>query len=58
MTDDIIDRFCVLGPAEAHIAKLAELKDVGADHLGIYLMHDDMDETLRAYGEEIIPALS
>ncbi len=55
--DDIIDRFCVLGPVEAHLEKLRLLEDMGVDHFGIYLMHDDMEGTLRAYGEEIIPAL-
>ncbi|MGA8040405.1 MAG: TIGR03842 family LLM class F420-dependent oxidoreductase, partial [Acidimicrobiia bacterium] len=56
--DDIIDRFCVLGPAEAHVEKLGLLREMGVDHFGIYLMHDDMDGTLEAYGAEIIPALS
>lgn len=55
--DDIVDRFCVLGPAEAHVEKLALLKEMGVDHFGIYLMHDDMDRTLDAYGQSIIPAL-
>jgi probable F420-dependent oxidoreductase len=56
--DGIIDRFCVLGPVEAHIEKMTLLKDMGVDHFGVYLMHDDMEGTLRAYGESIIPALS
>jgi probable F420-dependent oxidoreductase len=56
--DDIIDRFCVLGPAEAHVEKLGLLREMGVDHFGIYLMHDDMDGTLEAYGAEIIPALT
>lgn len=56
--DDIIDRFCLLGPVEAHIEKLQLLKDMGVDQYAIYLMHDDEDGTLLAYGEEIIPALS
>jgi hypothetical protein len=34
-----------------------ELKELGADQFNIYLMHDAMEETLDAYGEEIIPAL-
>ncbi len=55
--DDIVDRFCVLGTVEDHVAKLTELKDLGVDQFNIYLMHDAMDETLDAYGEEIIPAL-
>lgn len=56
--DDIIDRFCVLGAVEAHVEKLQLLKDMGVDHFGIYLMHDDIEGTLQAYGDEVIPALS
>ena len=55
--DEIIDRFCVLGPAESHIEKLQLLEDMGVDQFGIYLMHDDMEGTLKAYGDDIIPAL-
>jgi len=55
--DDIVDRFCVLGPVEDHVQKLNELRDLGADQFNVYLMHDAMEETLAAYGEEIIPAL-
>jgi len=56
--DGIVDRLCVLGPAEAHIEKLRELRSLGVDHFAVYLMHDDREGTLRAYGEQIIPALS
>ena len=55
--DDIVDRFCVLGSAEDHVAKLTQLKEMGVDQFNIYLMHDAQEETLAAYGEEIIPAL-
>jgi probable F420-dependent oxidoreductase len=55
--DNIVDRFCVLGTVEDHVAKLEELKDLGVDQFNVYLMHDAMEETLDAYGEEIIPAL-
>jgi probable F420-dependent oxidoreductase len=55
--DEIVDRFCVLGTAEDHIEKLTLLRDLGVDHFGLYLMHDDPDGTLQAYGESIIPAL-
>lgn len=56
--DEIVDRFCVLGDAGAHIEKLALLKEMGVDHFGIYLMHDDREGTLRAYGETVIPAIN
>jgi probable F420-dependent oxidoreductase len=55
--DEIVDRFCVLGTVEDHVEKLNGLKDLGVDQFNVYLMHDAMDETLDAYGKEIIPAL-
>ncbi len=55
--DDIVDRFCVLGTVDDHVEKLTLLRDMGVDHFGIYLMHDDMEGTLEAYGKSIIPTL-
>jgi probable F420-dependent oxidoreductase len=55
--DEIVDRFCVLGPVEDHVAKLTRLKELGVDQFNIYLMHDAMEDTLETYGEEIIPGL-
>ena len=55
--DEIVDRFCLLGPASAHIERLRELASIGADQFALYLMHDDEENTLDTYGEEIIPAL-
>ena len=58
VSDEAVDRFCVVGTAAEHIRRLTELRDLGVDHFALYLMHDQIDETLAAYGEEIIPALS
>ncbi len=55
--DEIVDRFCLLGTPEDHIVKLEELKAIGVDQFAIYLQHDNKEETLRQYGETIIPAL-
>lgn len=55
--DEIVDRFCVLGTVDEHLEKLSLLRDLGVDQFGIYLMHDDKEATLQAYGESIIPAL-
>lgn len=52
--DEIVDRFCLLGPAEAHVQRLQELVELGVDQFALYLMHDQREETLRAYGDEII----
>ncbi|TFC06493.1 TIGR03842 family LLM class F420-dependent oxidoreductase [Cryobacterium adonitolivorans] len=56
--DEIVDRFCLLGPAEAHIEKLKALKALGVDQFAGYLQHDNKEETLRVYGETVIPALA
>ncbi len=56
--DQIIDRFCILGDEDAHLARLRELESLGVDQFAIYLMHDQKDETLNAYGQRIIPAMS
>ncbi|MFZ2964423.1 MAG: TIGR03842 family LLM class F420-dependent oxidoreductase [Rhodoglobus sp.] len=55
--DEIVDRFCVLGTAKDHIAKLEELKSIGVHQFAGYLQHDNKEETLRVYGETVIPAL-
>ena len=55
--DSIVDRFCLLGPASAHVDRLRELAEAGADQFALYLMHDQEEDTLAAYGEEVIPAL-
>ena len=48
--DAIVDRFCLLGPPEAHVERLEELAGLGVDQFAVYLMHDRPDETLEAYG--------
>ena len=56
--DEIIDRFCLLGPEADHIARLEELRALGVDQFAVYLMHDQKDETLNAYGQRVIPAMA
>ena len=58
VTDEICDRFCVLGNAEQAIAKLRELEAIGVDQFNIYLMAQDQEETLEAYGRDILPEFS
>ncbi|GAB3388839.1 TIGR03842 family LLM class F420-dependent oxidoreductase [Amycolatopsis echigonensis] len=56
--DEIVDRFCLLGPAQAHIARLEELTELGVDQFALYLMHDEREETMAAYGSQVIPKLT
>jgi probable F420-dependent oxidoreductase len=55
VTDEICDRFCVIGNAEQINAKLKDLESVGVDQFNVYLMTHGQEETLQAYGDEIIP---
>ena len=56
--DEIVDRFCILGPVSEHVRRLEELKALGVDQFAVYLQHDAKDETLQAYGEKVIPAIA
>ena len=58
VTDEICDRFCVLGTAEQATEKLRELESIGVDQFNIYLMTEGQKETLEAYGEKVIPGFS
>ncbi len=55
VTDEICDRFCVLGNADQIKTKLKELEDVGVDQFNIYLMTHGQEETLATYGRDVIP---
>ncbi|MFC8722236.1 TIGR03842 family LLM class F420-dependent oxidoreductase [Kitasatospora sp. NPDC057198] len=55
--DAVVDRFCLLGPAAAHVEKLRALRDLGVDQFAVYAMHDAREAVIDAYGEHVIPAL-
>ena len=58
VTDEICDRFCVIGNVEQCTKKLRELAEIGVDQFNIYLMTHSQEETLQAYGDDIIPAFA
>jgi probable F420-dependent oxidoreductase len=55
--DEIVDRFCILGTPEQHVEKLKALHEIGVDQFSVYLQHDNKEETMRVYGESIMPHL-
>jgi probable F420-dependent oxidoreductase len=57
VTDDVVDRFGIVGDAAAHIAKLRVLADAGVDQFNLYLMNGNEEEQLEIYGRDVIPAL-
>jgi probable F420-dependent oxidoreductase len=57
VTDEIVDRFCLVGSVEQHIQRLRELADAGVDQFNLYLMNGNEEEQLEIYGRDIIPAV-
>jgi alkanesulfonate monooxygenase SsuD/methylene tetrahydromethanopterin reductase-like flavin-dependent oxidoreductase (luciferase family) len=55
VSDEVVDRFCLLGPAQAHQEKLRELEKVGVTQFNIYLMSGDEEQTLKSYQDEVLP---
>jgi alkanesulfonate monooxygenase SsuD/methylene tetrahydromethanopterin reductase-like flavin-dependent oxidoreductase (luciferase family) len=55
VTDEICDRFCVIGNADQCAEKLRALEGVGVDQFNVYLMTNAQEETLEAYGADVIP---
>ncbi|MFI1002033.1 TIGR03842 family LLM class F420-dependent oxidoreductase [Streptomyces galbus] len=55
--DEIVDRFCLIGPVDRHVEKLRALRDLGVDQFAVYDMHDAQEAVIDAYGAEVIPAL-
>jgi probable F420-dependent oxidoreductase len=56
--DDVIDRFCLIGPVGHQVARLQELEGLGVDQFALYLQHDAKAETLAAYGDKVLPAVN
>jgi len=55
VSDEVIDRFCLVGNAEAHQKKLRELAKAGATQFNIYLMGGDEEQILKTYEREVLP---
>src|SRR5436853_6022449 len=58
VSDDVVDRFCIVGPVAEHKRRLQELAELGVDQFNIYLMSGDEEQTLNIYGREIVPAFA
>jgi len=55
VSDEVTDRFCVVGPAQAHIEKLRTLAKVGVTQFNLYLMSGEEEATLETYQREVLP---
>ncbi len=55
VSDEVVDRFCLVGPVESHRQKLRKLAEVGVTQFNIYLMCGDEDQTLEVYKKQVLP---
>lgn len=58
VSDEVVDKFCIVGPAAEHIRRLRELHEIGVRQFNIYLMSGDEEATLDVYAREVLPALA
>jgi probable F420-dependent oxidoreductase len=56
ITNEVIDRFGILGSVEDHIEKIKVLRSTGVSQFNIYLMSGDEERTVEEYGKNVIPA--
>lgn len=57
VTNDVVDRFCLLGPAKAQVAKLKTLAAAGVTQFNLYLMSGDEEGQLRLFQREVMAEL-
>ena len=58
VSDEVVDRFCIVGPVAEQRRRLQELADLGVDQFNIYLMSGDEEGTLDVYGRDVIPVFN
>jgi probable F420-dependent oxidoreductase len=58
VTDEVVDRFCVIGTAEQVTEKLRELEGLGMDQFNIYSMVEEPgpEGIIRDFGRQVIPS--
>jgi probable F420-dependent oxidoreductase len=55
VSDEIVDRFCLVGPIKEHRKKLEALRAVGVTQFNIYLMCGEEEQTLEIYRRDVLP---
>jgi probable F420-dependent oxidoreductase len=55
VSDEIVDRFAIVGSVDEHVRRLNELAAIGVTQFNIYLMSGDEEATLEQYGRDVMP---
>ena len=56
VTDEVVDRFSLIGTVDQCVEKLRELQSLGVTQFNNYNMGDDPAGQMRVFGEQVIPA--
>ena len=54
VSDEVVDRFCIVGGAEAHRQRLEALRRAGVTQFNIYLMCGEEEQTLEVYQRDVM----
>jgi alkanesulfonate monooxygenase SsuD/methylene tetrahydromethanopterin reductase-like flavin-dependent oxidoreductase (luciferase family) len=57
VSDEVIERFCLIGPADAHKKKLRALEAAGVTQFNIYLMCGDEEQNLESFRSQVMTKL-
>jgi probable F420-dependent oxidoreductase len=57
VTDEIIERLCIVGPPERCVARIEELARLGVTHVNFYAQTDVFEEHMEAYSEAVLPQM-
>jgi alkanesulfonate monooxygenase SsuD/methylene tetrahydromethanopterin reductase-like flavin-dependent oxidoreductase (luciferase family) len=58
VSDEVVDRFCVIGQPKAHQEKLRKLAQAGVTQFNLYLMCGDEEQSLETYQRDVLPGFS
>jgi probable F420-dependent oxidoreductase len=54
VSDEVVDRFCLLGPAARHIERLHALAAAGVTQFNLYLMSGEEETQLDAFARQVL----
>ncbi|MGB8986372.1 MAG: TIGR03842 family LLM class F420-dependent oxidoreductase [Candidatus Sulfotelmatobacter sp.] len=55
VSDEVVDRFCIIGTPKAHQEKLRKLASAGVTQFNLYLMCGDEEQSLETYHHDVLP---
>ena|SRR5579871_1306532 len=57
VSDEVVDRFCLVGPPSKQVEKLQALAAAGVTQFNLYLMSGDEEVQLEAFARDVVPKL-